>query len=53
MIERIGHVTILVKDLDEAATFYTEKLGCVKGQDTSFGQGMRWVTVSPKKQENL
>jgi catechol 2,3-dioxygenase-like lactoylglutathione lyase family enzyme len=53
MIKRIGHVTILVKDQDEAAKFYTEKLGFVKRQDTVFGQGIRWVTVSPKGQRDL
>ena len=53
MIKRIGHVTILVKDQDEAAKFYTEKLGFLKRQDTVFGQGMRWVTVSPKGQSDL
>lgn len=26
MIERIGHITILVKDHDEAVRFYTENL---------------------------
>jgi catechol 2,3-dioxygenase-like lactoylglutathione lyase family enzyme len=53
MIKKIGHVTILVKNQDDAAKFYTEKLGFVKREDTFFGKGMRWVTVSPKKQKNL
>lgn len=48
MIKKIGHVTILVKNQDEAAKFYTEKLGFTKQQDTFFGEGMRWITVSPK-----
>ena len=33
---RIGHVTLLVKDLDEAAKFYVEKIGFEKRQDTTF-----------------
>jgi catechol 2,3-dioxygenase-like lactoylglutathione lyase family enzyme len=53
LIKRIGHVTILVKDQDEAAKFYTEKLGFVKRQDVVLGKGMRWVTVSPKGQSDL
>lgn len=53
MIKRIGHVTILVKDQDEAAEFYTEKLGFARHEDTFFGEGIRWVTVSPKGQRNL
>jgi len=53
MIKKVGHITILVKDQDEAAKFYTEKLGFVKREDTLFGEGMRWVTVSPKGQRSL
>lgn len=50
---KIGHVTLLVKDLDEAAAFYVEKLGFAKRQDTKFWEGARWVTVSPKDQLDL
>jgi len=50
---RIGHVTLLVKDFDEAARFYVEKLGFKKRQDTKFWGDMRWVTVSPKDQPDL
>jgi catechol 2,3-dioxygenase-like lactoylglutathione lyase family enzyme len=53
MIKRIGHITILVRNQDEAGKFYTEKLGFTKREDTSFGEGMRWVTVSPKGQRSL
>jgi catechol 2,3-dioxygenase-like lactoylglutathione lyase family enzyme len=47
---KIGHITLLVKDFDEALSFYTEKLGFVKRQDTKFLNDNRWVTVSPKNQ---
>jgi catechol 2,3-dioxygenase-like lactoylglutathione lyase family enzyme len=50
---KIGHVTILVKDLDEALAFYVEKLGFQKKQDTKFWGDRRWVTVSPKDQLDL
>ncbi len=50
---KIGHITLLVKDFDEAAAFYTQKLGFVKQQDTKFWGDMRWVTVSPKDQPDL
>ena len=50
---KIGHVTLLVKDFDEAAKFYVEKLGFMKRQDTKFLGDMRWVTVSPKDQPDL
>ena len=53
MIKKIGHITILVKDQDEALKFYTEKLGFKKCQDTMFGADMRWVTVAPKNQQDL
>jgi predicted enzyme related to lactoylglutathione lyase len=53
MIKKIGHITILVKDQDEAMKFYTEKLGFKKCQDTMFGEDMRWVTVAPKNQPDL
>ena len=53
MIKKIGHITLLVKDQDEAARFYTEKLGFKKRSDTFFGEGMHWVTVSPVRERNL
>lgn len=53
MIKRIRYVTVLVKDQDAAAKFYTEKLGFIKRSDTLLGQNMRWVTVSPKEQPTL
>jgi predicted enzyme related to lactoylglutathione lyase len=49
----LAHITLLVKDFDEAASFYIEKLGFVKRQDTKFGEGLRWLTVSPKNQMDL
>jgi len=50
---RIGHVTLLVKDFDEALEFYVGKLGFEKRQDTVFWENNRWVTVSPKDQPEL
>ncbi len=50
---KIGHITLLVKDQDEAAKFYVEKLGFQKRQDTVFWENMRWVTVSSKDQPDL
>jgi catechol 2,3-dioxygenase-like lactoylglutathione lyase family enzyme len=52
-MKKVGHITILVKNQYRAAKFYTEKLGFVKREDTFFGEGMRWVTVSPKGQRSL
>ena len=50
---KIDHITLLVKDPDEAAKFYVEKLGFKKQQDTVFWGDMRWVTVSPQDQTDL
>jgi catechol 2,3-dioxygenase-like lactoylglutathione lyase family enzyme len=50
---KIGHITLLVKDQDEAAKFYMEKPGFQKRQNTVFWENMRWVTVSPKDQPDL
>jgi catechol 2,3-dioxygenase-like lactoylglutathione lyase family enzyme len=50
---KIDHITILVKDQDEAAKFYVEKLGFKKQEDTVFWGDRRWVTVSPLDQPDL
>lgn len=47
-MNRLSVVSILVRDQDEALRFYTEKLGLEKRADTTFGPGMRWLTVAPK-----
>lgn len=48
LMNRLSVVSILVRDQDEALRFYTEKLGMEKRADTTFGPGMRWLTVAPK-----
>ncbi len=50
---KIRHITLLVKDFDEALKFYVEKLGFQKRQDKIVWEDMRWVTVSPKDQPEL
>src|SRR5258708_1163458 len=52
MITRLTHVTVLVRDQDEALRFYTEKLGFEKRFDVAFGPGARWLTVAPVGQTN-
>jgi catechol 2,3-dioxygenase-like lactoylglutathione lyase family enzyme len=51
-IDRFGCITVAVKDQDEALQWFTEKLGFEKGVDTP-GPGIRFLTVSPKKQPDL
>ncbi|MGD0449544.1 MAG: VOC family protein [Candidatus Bathyarchaeia archaeon] len=50
---KIGHITLLVKNFDEALNFYVEEMGFQKCRDDKFGKDMRWVTVSPKDQPDL
>jgi len=52
MITGLSHLTILVKNQDEALDFYTKKLGFKKHTDAMFGE-MRWLTVCPRANENL
>ena len=48
MIEKVSHVTVLVRDIDEALKFYTEKLGLEIAEDSKMPSGDRWLTVSPR-----
>lgn len=52
-LNKIGYITLLVKDQDKALKFYIEKLGFQKHQDLVIAEKMRWVTVSPKGQTDL
>ena len=52
MIKALTHLSLLVLDIDEALKFYTEKLGFVVRENDTVN-GFRWVTISPKGQEDL
>ena len=53
-IKKISHVTIIVRDQDEALTWYTEKLGFEKrADDAATMPGYRWLTMAPKGQREL
>jgi catechol 2,3-dioxygenase-like lactoylglutathione lyase family enzyme len=45
---RIGAISLLVHDYDEAIAFYVGKLGFELSEDTDMGGGKRWVRVTPK-----
>lgn len=47
MTQTIGLITLLVRDYDEAISFYTDKLGFILIEDADMGGGKRWVTVAP------
>ncbi|MEP7137488.1 MAG: VOC family protein [Chloroflexota bacterium] len=45
--QRIGALTFVVRDYDEAIAFFTQKLGFDLLEDTPLGEGKRWVLVAP------
>src|SRR5207248_6107489 len=46
---QVGRVMVPVKDQDAAIAFYTEKLGFSLAADVPYGEGDRWVEVSPPR----
>ena len=46
-MSRIGAVSLLVRDYDEALAFYVGTLGFDLSEDTDMGGGKRWVIVGP------
>ena len=47
MKQRIAHVTVVVKDYDDAIDFYTRKLDFRLIEDTKLDEEKRWVLVAP------
>jgi catechol 2,3-dioxygenase-like lactoylglutathione lyase family enzyme len=47
MRQKIGSISLLVRDYDEAISFYTNKLHFNLVEDTDLGGGKRWVLVAP------
>jgi catechol 2,3-dioxygenase-like lactoylglutathione lyase family enzyme len=43
----IPHVTLVVRDYDEAIRFYVDTIGFELREDTDLGGGKRWVVVAP------
>lgn len=48
MQQYIPHITLMVKDYDEAINFFTEKLHFTLIEDTSLSDTKRWVRIAPK-----
>lgn len=48
MQQRIGQITLVVDDYDEAIRFYTQQLGFVLVEDTVLSETKRWVVVAPQ-----
>jgi lactoylglutathione lyase len=47
MIKDVPLVGIFVNDQQAALDFYTNKLALAKIQEEPYGEGARWITVSP------
>lgn len=47
MPQSLAHVALVVRNYDEAITFYTRVLGFRLVEDTDLGGGKRWVLVAP------
>lgn len=47
MNQRLAHVTVLVRQYDEAIAFYTTVLGFTLEANLEMGGGKRWVVVAP------
>src|SRR5437868_12260700 len=47
MSSRIAHITLLVRDYDEAIRFYRDKLNFIVLEDTVLSETKRWVLLSP------
>jgi catechol 2,3-dioxygenase-like lactoylglutathione lyase family enzyme len=43
----IAQIALLVRDYDEAITFYLNKLGFTLVEDTSLSEDKRWVLLAP------
>lgn len=54
MIDRISHVSLVVRDQEEALAWYREKLGFEVVTNEAFpgGEG-RWITIAPPAQTEL
>jgi catechol 2,3-dioxygenase-like lactoylglutathione lyase family enzyme len=47
MAQTLGHVTLVVRNYDEAVAFFTNALGFTVIEDIALGEGKRWILVGP------
>ena len=47
MAQKVGYVALIVRDYDEAIEYFTTALGFELIEDTTLGDGKRWVLVVP------
>lgn len=46
-LQYIAHITLLVKNYDEAIDFYSQKLGFTVLEDNKLAETKRWVVIAP------
>jgi len=51
--QRIGLVTLVVREYDEAIAYFTEKLGFALVEDRPVAAGKRWVVVAPRGADGI
>ncbi|WP_315078928.1 VOC family protein [uncultured Clostridium sp.] len=51
MINKIGKITLYVKNQEEAKKFWIEKVGFVVKFEQDMGPGMKWIEVGPSEGE--
>lgn len=52
VINKLHHITIFVRDYDEALNWFTNKLGFAKVEDRAFGEE-RWLVVAPENPKDF
>ena len=52
MKQQLAQIALVVKDYDEAISFYTQKLGFILLEDTVMSETKRWVVISPSGHDN-
>ena len=53
MIQKLSHVTLFVKNQEDAKDFYVNKLGFKVHTDHTMDGGFRWLTVVAPQQPEL
>ena len=48
MPQKLGYISLIVREYNEAINFYTQSLGFQLIEDTDLGDGKRWVRVRPQ-----
>lgn len=51
MKRTLGAVSLLVRDYEEALSFYVDKLGFHVIENTDMGAGKRWIRIAPRNSD--